>query len=144
MTDTEESPADPLQVRKPPPGLTRAERRDWREQEALRLAELQAQTDTSGLRALMATTPPRGLGRAGRRVWRDADRQGRSRRIQEESARTESDRYVGAMMVLAAIAIVIVLRLIFSGGSPDPAPGPAPTTAAPAVTSHVDPTGRGE
>ena len=147
MTDTE--PTDALRVRRPPAGLTRAERRDWRDQEAQRLADLRAQVPAAGLRGVMATRPPRALGRSGRRVWREADRESRSRLVRAEAERTESDRYVGTMMVLAAVAVVIVLRLfVFTPESTDPAPTPTTTptvnvtfvTTAPAQA----PAGRGE
>ena len=128
MTDTEED-ADPLRVRKPPPGLDKDERRDWREEEAQRIAALQDQARTGGFRAVRATAPPRGLGRSGRRVWREADRENRSRRMHAEAASSESDRYVGAMVLMVIIAVVIALRLVFSGGG-EPAPAPAPAVSA--------------
>ena len=56
MSDTTEGVADvdPLQVRKPPPGLDKDERRDWREEEAQRIADLQDQARTGGFRAVRA------------------------------------------------------------------------------------------
>ena len=128
MTDTEED-VDPLRVRKPPPGLDKDERRDWREEEAQRIADLQDQARTGGFRAVRATAPPRGLGRSGRRVWREADRDNRSRRMHAEAAGSESDRYVGALVLMVIIAVVIALRVVFSGGG-EPAPAPAPAVSA--------------
>jgi len=145
MTDTE--PTDALRVRRPPTGLTRAERRDWREQEAQRLADLRAQVPAAGLRGVLATRPPHALGRAGRRVWREADRESRSRLVRAEAERTESDRYVGTMMVLAAVAVVIVLRLVvFTSADPAPPPAPPPSVNVSFVTTAPAqaPAGRGE
>ena len=145
MTDTKLT--DALRVRRPPAGLTRAERRDWREQEAQRLADLRAQVPVAGFRAVMATRPPRALGRAGRRVWREADRESRSRLVRAEAERTESDRYVGTMMVLAAVAVVIVLRLVvFTSADPTPPPAPPPSVNVSFVTTAPAqaPAGRGE
>jgi len=136
MSTTDKN-VDPLQSRKPPKGLTRAERRAWRETEAVRLAEAKEQARTGGIRSVLATTPPKGLGRAGRRVWREADRENRSRRMQAEAAGSEADRYVGAMVLTAVIAVVIAMRVLFSAGSDDPAPAPS---SRPAVTYQATPT----
>jgi len=132
MADTED--VDPLQVRKPPEGLSRAERRVWRETEAVRVAEVRDQARTGGIRSVLATAPPKGLGRSGRRVWREADRDNRSRRMQAEVSGSESDRYVGAMVLTAVIGVVIAMRVLFSGG--DEAT-PQPSTSPPAVTYQV-------
>ena len=132
MADTED--VDPLQVRKPPEGLSRAERRVWRETEAVRVAEVRDQARTGGIRSVLATAPPKGLGRSGRRVWREADRENRSRRLDAEAASSESDRYVGAMVLMVIIGVVIALRVMFSGG--DEAT-PQPSTSPPAVTYQV-------
>jgi len=132
MADTED--VDPLQVRKPPEGLSRAERRVWRETEAVRVAEVRDQARTGGIRSVLATAPPKGLGRSGRRVWREADRENRSRRLDAEAARSESDRYVGAMVLMVIIGVVIALRVVFSGGSDEPPPAPTPV---PNVTIQI-------
>jgi hypothetical protein len=140
MTDTapeqlEDEEQDPRRVRRPAAGLTRAERRDWCEEEAARLADLEAKSRPAGFRSVVAATPPRGLGRAGRRVWRQADRQARARLVEEEAARTESDRYVGAMILLTVICVVVLVRLILAGGSDSPGSRPAPTTTPSATVS---------
>ena len=135
MTDTQD--VDPLRVRKPPPGLTKDERRDFREEEAQRIADLQDQARTGGFRAVKATAPPKGLGRSGRQAWREADRENRSRRVQAEAAGSASDRYVGAMVLMVIIGVVIALRVMFSGG--DEAT-PQPSTSPPAVTYQATPT----
>ena len=134
MTDTEHE-VDPLRVRKPPQGMTKDERRDFREEEAQRIADLQDQARTGGFRAVRATAPPKGLGRSGRRVWREADRDNRSRRMQVEAAGSESDRYVGALVLAVVIGVVIAMRVLFTDGNDDPPP------AAPVVvsTSHAVP-----
>lgn len=137
-TEEEEEEVDPLRVRKPPPGLDKDERRDWREEEAQRIADLQDQARTGGFRAVKASAPPKGLGRAGRQAWREADRENRSRRLQAESASSESDRYVGALVLMVAVGLVIGLRVLFSGGSDGPVPPPAP--GATAVTIQITPT----
>ena len=118
MTDTEG--VDPLRVSKPPPGLTKDERRDFREEEAQRIADLQDQARTGGFRAVKATAPPKGLGRSGRQAWREADRENRSRRLATEAASSASDRYVGAMVLMVIIGVVIALRVLFSPGDPVP------------------------
>ena len=135
MTDTEG--VDPLRVRKPPPGLTKDERRDFREEEAQRIADLQDQARTGGFRAVKTTAPPKGLGRSGRQAWREADRENRSRRLATEAASSASDRYVGAMVLMVIIGVVIALRVMFSGG--DEAT-PQPSTSPPAVTYQATPT----
>ena len=119
MTDIEQA-VDPLRVRRPPPGLDKDERKGWMEQEAQRIADLQDQARTGGFRAVRATAPPKGLGRAGRQVWREADRENRSRRLDAEAAGSESDRYVGAMVLMVIIGVVIALRVLFSPGDPVP------------------------
>ena len=135
MTDIEDR-VDPLRVRRPQPGLDKDERRGWMEQEAQRIADLQDQARTGGFRAVRATAPPKGLGRAGRQVWREADRENRSRRMHAEAASSESDRYVGALVLMVIIAVVIALRLVFSGGAGEPTPAPAPAVSAtPVVTT---------
>jgi len=133
MTDIEQA-VDPLRVRRPPPGLDKDERKGWMEQEAQRIADLQDQARTGGFRAVRATAPPKGLGRAGRQVWREADRENRSRRLDAEAAGSESDRYVGAMVLMVVIGVVIAMRVLFSGG--DEAT-PQPSTSPPAVTYQV-------
>jgi hypothetical protein len=135
MTETED--VDPLEVRKPPEGLTRAERRVWQEAEAVRVADVRDQSRTGGIRSVLATTPPKGLGRSGRRAWREADRDNRSRRMQAEAAGSESDRYVGAMVLMVIIGVVIALRVVFSGGSDEPSPAPS---SPPVVTYQATPT----
>ena len=135
MSDVDE--VDPLEVRKPPEGLTRAERRMWRETEAVRLAEVRDQARTGGIRSVLATAPPKGLGRSGRRVWREADRDNRSRRMQADVAGGESDRYVGAMVLTAVIGVVIAMRVLFSGGNDQPTP---PPSSPPAITYQATPT----
>jgi hypothetical protein len=132
VTDTE---TDPLQVRQPPAGLTRAERRAWREDEAVRISELSCEG-----RAVVAATPPRGLGRAGRRVWRKSDRANRAAALHVEAARTESDRYVGALVLLVLLAAVAAWRVLAAGSAPEAAPAPrapSPVTyqAAPTPTT---------
>ena len=129
MTDTE---TDPLRVRQPPAGLSRAERRVWREDEAVRISALSREG-----RAVVAATPPRGLGRAGRRVWRQSDRANRAAALQVEEARTESDRYVGALVLLVLLAAVVVWRVLAAGSAPDAAPAPA---APSPVTYQAAPT----
>lgn len=129
MTDTE---TDPLRVRQPPAGLSRAERRVWREDEAARISALSCEG-----RAVVAATPPRGLGRAGRRVWRQSDRANRAAALQVEEARTESDRYVGALVLLVLLAAVVVWRVLAGGSAPDAAPAPA---APSPVTYQAAPT----
>jgi hypothetical protein len=136
MTDIEGA-VDPLLVRKPPPGLTKDERRDFREDEARRIADLQDQARTGGFRAVRATAPPKGLGRAGRQAWREADRDNRSRRVQAEASGSESDRYVGAMVLMVFIGVVIAMRVLFSDNSDEPTP---PPTSPAAVTYQATPT----
>ena len=133
MTDIEQA-VDPLRVRRPPPGLDKDERKGWMEQEAQRIADLQDQARSGGFRAVRATAPPKGLGRAGRQVWREADRENRSRRLDAEAASSESDRYVGAMVLMVIIGVVIALRVVFSGGSDEPPPAPTPV---PNVTIQI-------
>jgi len=137
MTDIEQA-VDPLRVRRPPPGLDKDERRGWMEQEAQRIADLQDQARSGGFRAVRATAPPKGLGRAGRQVWREADRENRSRRLDAEAAGSESDRYVGAMVLMVIIGVVIALRVVFSGGG-DELPPASPSTP-PVVTYQTAPT----
>ena len=130
---------DPLRVRKPPRGLDRDERRDWLEEEAQRIADLQDQIRAGGFRAVKASAPPKGLGRAGRRAWREADRDNRSRRMQAESASSESDRYVGALVLMVVLAIVVTWRVLAAGSAPDAAQPSG--SAPPPVTYQAAPTG---
>ena len=129
MTDTAQQPpeVDPLQVRTSPAGLTRAERRDWREGEALRIAALQDERrDGAGFRAVTATAPPRRLGRRGRAAWREADRENRAARMKAEAARAEPDRAAGLLLVLV-LAAAVVAAWHFLGPDADTTPPPAPT-----------------
>ena len=55
--------------------------------------------------------------------------------MEAAAAGGESDRYVGALVLMVLIGIVIGLRIIFFSGSDDqPAPVPSPP---PAVTYHA-------
>lgn len=130
MTDTED--VDPLRVRKPPPGLTKDERRDFREEEAQRIADLQDQARTGGFRAVKATGAAEG-----RQAWREADRENRSRRLATEAASSASDRYVGAMVLMVVIGVVIAMRVLFSAGNDQPAP---PPSSPPVVSYQATPT----
>jgi hypothetical protein len=128
-------------VRTPPPGLTRAERRDWSTNEALRIAALQQQSLT-GFRAVRAIPPPHGLGGAGRRAWRAADKERRAGHVIAEAARSEADRALGAVVLMVLVGIVIALRVLLGGGDPVPAPTAPATAQTPAHTTLLP--GRGE
>jgi len=133
-----EGDVDPLEVRKPPAGLSRAERRVWRETEAVRVSDVRERSRTGGIRSVLASAPPKGLGRAGRRVWRQTDRDNRTKRMEAEAAGNESDRYVGALVLMVILGVVIGLRVMVSGGGDQPAPAPS---SPPVVTTyHATPT----
>ena len=128
-------------VRTPPPGLTRAERRDWSTNEALRIAALQQQSLT-GFRAVRAIPPPHGLGGAGRRAWRAADKERRAGHVKAEAARSEADRALGAVVLMVLVGIVIALRVLLGSGDPVPAPTAPVAVQTPAHTTLLP--GRGE
>lgn len=124
-------------VRQPPPGLTRQERRAWREAEGVRLANLRSADGHPVLASLQLPVAPRQLGRAGRRAWRETERDNRSQRLRAavaaEAASGESDRYVGALVLMAAVLIIVGLRVLLGGpddGAPT-APAPASVTSTP-------------
>ena len=130
------------QARQPPAGLSRKERRAWREAEGERLASLRPVTGDPLLASLRPPVAPRRLGRAGRKAWRDTERENRSHRLRQavaaEAASGESDRYVGALVLMAAVLVIVLLRLfVFGGGSPEPTQsptGPAQIVVTPTVT----------
>ena len=132
------------QARQPPAGLSRKERKAWREAEGERLANLRPATGDPLLASLRPPVAPRRLGRAGRKAWRDTERENRSHRLRQavaaEAASGESDRYVGALVLMAAVAVIVLLRLFVFGGSVEPAPtapkGPIVATQPP----RFDPT----
>lgn len=132
---------DEMQVRIPPPGLTKAERRDWSTSEALRIAALQQQSLT-GFRAVRAIPPPHGLGGAGRRAWRAADKERRSEHVKTEATRSEADRALGAVVLMVLVGIVIALRVLLGGG--DPVPAPTAPAAVQTPASSIPLPARGE
>lgn len=124
-------------VQPPPAGLTRRERRDHREREAQRIAQLWAAYPARRLRL------PRRLGRRGRQAFRDVHRQNMATRRAQQLDAAHRERAAGALVVAVIIAVVLLVRVVvFSGGESESATPvtsePAPSTTAPAPTSQAD------
>ena len=131
-------PADELAVRRPPVGLSRAERRDWMRDEAGRIAGAQDRSRRNPL----SRTPPRGLGRAGRRAWRQTDKAARKDWMARERAKRGAGG-PGALIVAGVLAVVLLARIfLFSSATPTvqspsdevPVSTVTPTFAAAAAT----------
>jgi len=106
--------ADELAVRRPPVGLSRAERRDWMLDEAGRIAQAQDRSRRNPL----SRTPPRGLGRAGRRAWRQTDKAARKDWMARERAKRGAGG-PGALIVAGVLAVVLLARIfLFSSADP--------------------------
>ena len=130
-----------LHVQQPPAGLSRKERKAWFAAEGARLANLREAARDPLLASFRPPVAPRQLGRAGRRAWREAERDNRSQRLREafaaEAASGESDRYVGALVLMAAVLVIVGLRVFVFGGSDDPPPtGPAPVAVTPTASFY--------
>lgn len=128
-----------LEVRHPPVGLSRAERRDFMRDEAARVARVQERARRNPL----ARKPPRGLGRAGRREWRQIDKAARNEWLARERA-TRTANAPGALIVAGIIAAVLLARIfLFDSDAPSVQP-PAPkvvSTVAPPPTIVIAPRG---
>ena len=131
-------------VQQPPAGLSRKERKAWREAEGERLANLRPVTGDPLLASLRPPVAPRRLGRAGRKAWRDTERENRSGRLREavaaQAASGESDRYVGALVLMAAVVVIVLLRLFVVGGSEEPTAPTGPARIVVTPTLRYDPT----
>jgi len=131
-------------VQPPPAGISRKERTAWREAEGERLANLRPETGDPLLASLRPPVAPRRLGRAGRKAWRDTERENRSGRLREavaaEAASGESDRYVGALVLMAAVVVIVLLRLFVFGGSQEPTAPKGPAQIVLTPTPQYDPT----
>ena|GEM_PF-2237523 len=104
--------AEDLEVRHPPVGLSRPERRDFMRDEATRIARLQDRTRRNPL----SRTPPRGLGRVGRREWRQADKAARKDWMSRERAKRGAGG-PGALIVAGVLAVVLLARIFLSGSA---------------------------
>ena len=104
--------AEDLEVRHPPVGLSRPERRDFMRDEATRIARLQDRTRRNPL----SRTPPRGLGRVGRREWRQADKAARKDWMARERAKRGAGG-PGALIVAGVLAVVPLARIFLSGSA---------------------------
>lgn len=117
-------------VQPPPAGLTRRERRDHREREAQRIAQLWAAYPARRLRL------PRRLGRRGRQTFRDVHRQNMAtRRVQQLDA-VHRERAAGALVVAVVIALVLLVRVVvFNGGGSESATTVSSSPAAPTTAT---------
>lgn len=122
-------PADYV-VRPPPPGLNRRERRDHREREAQRIADLWAAYPARRLNL------PRRLGRRGRRAFRDRHQQTMSQRRAQQLSATQRERAAGVLIVAVIAAVVLLIRVLFFGdnngrdATPSTSLSSTPTTPA--------------
>lgn len=112
-------------VQPPPPGLNRRERRDHREREAQRIADLWAAYPARRVNL------PRRLGRRGRRAFRDRHKQTMSERRAQQLSATQRERAAGVLIVAVIVAIVLLVRVLFFGddSSTDLTPAVSPSTA---------------
>lgn len=133
--------AEDLEVRHPPVGLSRAERRDWMRDEADRIARVQDRTRRNPL----ARKPPRGLGRAGRREWRQTDKARRKDWMDRERAKSGATGGPGALIVAGVLSAVLLARIFLFTSDAPPVQPPAPrvtvSTVAPPSTITTPPQG---
>ena len=121
-----------LRFRPAPAGSSRRDRKEWRQAEGMRIADLLA-TVEQPRKAGIRVSAPRGLGRKGRQafyVTRSENVQARRRR----QAGNLSERELGILALVIVIALAVLVRVVFFG---DPAPQPAPTGSA--ASSAADP-----
>lgn len=124
-------------VQPPPPGLKRKERRDHREREAQRIADLWAAYPGRRLNL------PRHLGRRGRRAFRDRHQQTMAERRAQHLSATQRERAAGVLIVAVIAATVLLARVVFFGddGSTDVTSAASPSTAPNTPTAGNAPTG---
>ena len=123
---------DDLRYRPAPAGSSRRDRKEWRQAEGERIADLLA-TVEHPRKAGLRVSAPRGLGREGRQAFyatRSENVQARRRR----QAGNLSERELGILALVIVIALAVLVRVVFFG---DSTPQPAPTD--PAASSAADP-----
>lgn len=130
---------DDLRYRPAPAGSSRRDRKEWRQAEGQRIADLLA-TVEHPRKAGLRVSAPRGLGRKGRKAFyatRSENVQARRRR----QAGNLSERELGILALVIVIALAVLVRVVFFGDStPQAAPtGPAGTPAAAVPTVSWSP-----
>lgn len=147
-----ESVDPPLRARPVPPGLSRRDRKAWREIEGERVAAaINAHRSLEGFRGGFPVKPPKGLGRRGKRSFQVADRANREQWWQRKRDAQGNDQAIGVLvLVLLLVAAVVVMILVRSGNDdtgraagtvPVPSLQPAISSAA-ARTSSTSPATR--
>lgn len=125
-----------FRYRAAPAGSSRRDRREWRQAEGMRIADLLA-TVQHPRKAGIRVSAPRGLGRKGRKAFyatRAENVQDRRRR----AAGNLSEREVGILALVIIVAVAVLVRVVFFGETTPPAPstGQAATMpAAPTISS---------
>ena len=125
---------DDLRYRPAPAGSSRRDRKEWRQAEGERIADLLA-TVEHPRKAGLRVSAPRGLGRTGRKAFyatRSENVQSRRRR----QAGNLSERELGILALVIVIALAVLVRVVFFGdATPQPTPtDPAASSAAPPIT----------
>ena len=128
-----------LRLRPPPPGLSRADRRQWRRLEVGRVqrdseaAARAAAAGRTGWRQGFIEQPPRGIGRTGRRAWLQAERESTRQFWRSRRASTADlpERAAGVLVVAVVLGIGLLVLALTSGRDDAPsAPAAAAVTAA--------------
>lgn len=116
-----ESVDAPLRARPAPPGLSRRDRKAWREIEGERVAAaVNAHRSLEGFRGGFPAKPPKGLGRRGKRSFQAADRANREQWWQRKRDAQGNDQAIGVLvLVLLLVAAVVVMILVRSGNDDD-------------------------
>lgn len=125
---------DDLRYRPAPAGSSRRDRKEWRQAEGERIADLLA-TVEHPRKAGLRVSAPRGLGRTGRKAFyatRSENVQARRR----HQAGNLSERELGILALVIVIALAVLVRVVFFGDStPQPTlTDPATSSAAPMVS----------
>ena len=123
---------DDLRYRPAPAGSSRRDRKEWRQAEGERIADLLA-TVEHPRKAGLRVAAPRGLGRRGRKAFyatRSENVQARRR----HQAGNLSERELGILALVIVIALAVLVRVVFFGDStPQPAQADPAGSSAPAA-----------